>query len=60
MLGNSGYGPLSTFAHPDNGGYDFSGNDFDDLSSFFDYSFLPMQRISMFSGASGKTAAREE
>ena len=31
-----------------------AGSSFDDLSSFFDYSFPPTQRISMFSGPSGK------
>ncbi|PQE19847.1 C6 transcription factor protein [Rutstroemia sp. NJR-2017a BVV2] len=36
---------------PENGTATFNaGNGYEDLSSFFDYSFLPTQRISMFSG----------
>ena len=41
----NGFGSL-----PENGTTAFNGNGYEDLSSFFDYSFLPMQRISMFSG----------
>jgi hypothetical protein len=42
----NGFGSL-----PENGTAAFNaGNGYGDLSSFFDYSFLPTQRISMFSG----------
>jgi hypothetical protein len=57
--GNGEYGSTNTFADSNNGGYDMSGNGFDDLNSFFDYSFLPMQRISVFSGASEKPTEQE-
>jgi hypothetical protein len=42
----NGFGSL-----PQNGtAFTSAGNGYEDLSSFFDYSFLPTQRISMFSG----------
>jgi len=58
--GNSEYGSMNTFADSNDAGYAVSGNGFDDLNSFFDYSFLPMQRVSMFSGASEKPADQEQ
>lgn len=47
----NGFGSL-----PENGTTSFSGagNGYEDLSSFFDYSFLPTQRISMFSGTNSR------
>lgn len=42
----NGFGSL-----PENGtAFNGAGNGYEDLSSFFGYSFLPTQRISMFSG----------
>jgi hypothetical protein len=34
--------------------YDGNGNNFEDLNSFFEYNFLPTQRVSMFSGQNEK------
>jgi hypothetical protein len=59
ISGNGEYGSVNTFTDSNHGGYGLSGNGFDDLNSFFDYSFLPMQRISVFSGASEKPTEQE-
>jgi hypothetical protein len=34
--------------------YDGNGNNFEDLNSFFEYNFIPTQRVSMFSGQNEK------
>jgi hypothetical protein len=52
MYSNNGETDYNGFGSlPENGTGTFNtGNGYENLSSFFDYSFLPTQRISMFSG----------
>jgi hypothetical protein len=52
MYSNNGETDYNGFGSlPENGTATFNAdNGYEDLSSFFDYSFLPTQRVSMFSG----------
>lgn len=50
--------PLAGFSHQ-NMGYGMSGTGVNELDSFFEYSFLPTQRISMFSGHNDKESSQQ-
>lgn len=57
--GESGFD--SAYSDPNTMGYGVSaGSGFEDLNSFFEYSFVPNQRISMFSGTSEKNSERQK
>lgn len=56
MYANGGETDYNGFGNlPESGTATFNAGGYEDLSSFFDYSFLPTQRISMFSGTNTNT-----
>ena len=58
--GEGGFESNTNYPDPTNMGYGGASNGFEDINSFFEYSFLPTQRISMFSGPNGKDVEQDQ
>jgi hypothetical protein len=58
--GETDFNNISNISNARNTAFDGSGSRSEDLNSFFEYSFLPIQRISMFSNADEKTRGADQ